>query len=260
MVRVASILLLIPLLAGAAPTKEEIAFRKLAAERYLQFTEAVRQRVLTPASCPFSPASIVLVVGSDPQELAGFVQKQIAHEPYAGVVRGVEGTLAAKAGNDWDRAVLLQALLAEAGYKSKLKVAKRTDAEAAAVVDAFLKRPATITTWFAGANGQALELAEPIGLLKQFGTSPENRKLYAAREAARLRGLINECLDAAAVESRHLAAALASTKPGQPFEQWRGKLLAGAGERVEVEIDGPGAPARPRRVSASCTGASSRSV
>ena len=243
MVRSLSVLLLIPFFIGAAaPTKEEVAFRKRAAERYLQFAEAARERVLTPASCPFSPASVVLVVGADAKSLAGFVRERIAYEPYAGVVRGAEGTLAAKSGGDWDRAVLLQALLAEAGYKSKLKVAKRSDAEAAAVVDGFLQRPATIASWYAGVNGEAVEPAAPISMIGEFGIAAENRKVYAAREAGRLRRLLNECLDAAAVEAPHLAAALASssTKIGQPFDAWRARFLAGAAERVEVEVEGVG--------------------
>ena len=45
-------------------------------------------------------------------------------------------TLAALSGSDWDRAVLLQALLVEAGHKSRLKIIQRTPDEAAAVVDA----------------------------------------------------------------------------------------------------------------------------
>lgn len=236
-------LLFVPLLCAVAPaavvpTQEEIAFRKLAAERYLQFTQAVRERVLTPASCPFSPASVVLNVGIDPNALADFVRRQIAYEPYANVVRGSEGTLAAKAGGDWDRAVLLQALLVEAGYASKLRVAPRSEADAAALVDAFLQRPANVAAWYEGLNSGNPQIDEPIALIEEFHLPPENRTLYVDREAARLTRLIAESLESAAIEMPYLRAA--SGKTGQPFDAWRAKLLAGAAERVEVEVEGLG--------------------
>jgi len=240
MVRNASALLLIPVLARAAePGPEEAAFRKRAAERYLAFAEATRERLLVPASCPFSPAAIVLAVGSDPAQLASFVRARIAYEPYAGVVRGAEGTLAAQAGGDWDRAVLLQALLAEAGYLSRLRVVRRTEAEAAAVVDDFLRRPAAIASWYAGVNG-AIEIGDPAPILQEFGVEPENRRFHASAEVMRVRRILDECLDAAAVELPHLSTALGATKVGQPLDSWRARLLAGAAERVEVEVEGPG--------------------
>lgn len=212
-----------------------------AAARYLQYCQAARQRVLTPASCPFSPASVSIVVGNDPAKLAEWVNQRIAYEPYAGVVRGAEGTLAAQAGGDWDRAALLQALLAEAGYKSRLKVIERTPEEAAAVVDAYLKRPATIASWFAGVNGgEPARSPDGVELVKQLGAVPENRNIYDRAEAARVQRLVAEALDAAAHEAPRLLATLESAgKLGQPFDAWRGKLLTGAAERVEVEIDAP---------------------
>ena len=215
--------------APAAPTTA-------AAEQYLRYCQAVREQVLTPASCPFSPAAVVMNVGVQPAKLVEWVNKRIAYEPYAGVVRGAEGTLAAQAGGDWDRAVLLQALLTEAGYKSRLKVIARAPAEQAAVVDAYLNRPATIATWFAGVSGgeAAHASAEPSELIKRLGALPENRGVYERQEAARVGQMINEALDAATTETPRL---LAAVKVGQSFDAWRAKLLAGAAERVEVEID-----------------------
>lgn len=231
-----------PLLLAAAPSNQKQAFRQAAAERYLKYAAAVREQVLTPQSCPFSPASIVMIVGNEPARLAEWVRKRVAYEPYAGVVRGAEGTLAAKAGGDWDRAVLLQALLAEAGHRSKLKVTPRTPQEATAVVDEFLKRPATIASWYAGATGDVSPevTAQPIPLVQQFGAVAENRRLYAAREAARVRQMVGEALDTASHETPRLIESLgAAAKLGQPFDAWREKLLAGAAERVDVEIATP---------------------
>ena len=47
----------------------------------------------------------------DPQAAFAFVRDSIAFDPYPGVLRGAAGTLAARAGNAYDRALLLGALL-----------------------------------------------------------------------------------------------------------------------------------------------------
>lgn len=227
---------------GAAAAADKAAYRKRAADQYVRYTRAVREQMLTPDSCPFSPEAVVLNLGGDPQALAAFVRDRIGYEPSAGAVRGAEGTLAAGAGGDWDRAVLLQALLAEAGYPARLKVVPRTPVEVERVVGDYLKRQPTVQTWFAGAGSERAVSADPPALLGQFGIPPENRRRHAARDAARLRGLLGECLDAAAHETPHLFAALKAAEPGRPFAQWRASLDAAAAERVYVEITGAGGP------------------
>ncbi|MFV2062477.1 MAG: hypothetical protein ACC726_03065, partial [Chloroflexota bacterium] len=49
----------------------------------------------------------------DPMAAFRFVRDHIRYEPYRGVLRGAEGTLAARAGNSLDRSLLLAALLDE---------------------------------------------------------------------------------------------------------------------------------------------------
>ena len=58
-------------------------------------------------------------LGGDRDAAFAFVRDSIRYEPYAGVLRGAEGTLAARAGNAYDRALLLKALLDTMGMTTR---------------------------------------------------------------------------------------------------------------------------------------------
>ncbi|MDD3446388.1 MAG: hypothetical protein PHS60_13310, partial [Zavarzinia sp.] len=55
-----------------------------------------------------------------PEAAIAFVGNEIRYEPYAGLLRGADGTLSAGAGNDLDQAVLLARLLRSAGAEVEL--------------------------------------------------------------------------------------------------------------------------------------------
>ena len=59
----------------------------------------------------WSIAALAESLQYDPQAAFAFVRDSIAFDPYPGVLRGAAGTLAARAGNAYDRALLLGALL-----------------------------------------------------------------------------------------------------------------------------------------------------
>jgi len=211
-----------------------------ALDRAIRLADTARRRHLTEDNCPFSPAGVVMRLGSDPEALAGFVRERIGFEPYAGVVRGARGTLAACAGGDWDRAVLLAALLAEAGYESRLVVVRRTDAERVACVDAFLASQGRERALGASGGTGPIRLPPPAPLLSEIGASLPLRELDVSRGSARWRRLLDESYDAAAALMPALVKPLdaAGAEVGQPFDEWRRALLAGAAERVLVEAAG----------------------
>ena len=89
----------------------------------------------------------------DPQAAFAFVRDSIAFDPYPGVLRGAAGTLAARAGNAYDRALLLGALLDAMLVPHRFAFADLPD-EAAAAVLARAAQPPT------AALGTARHLAD----------------------------------------------------------------------------------------------------
>jgi hypothetical protein len=77
----------------------------------------------------------------DPFAAFRFVRDYIRYEPYAGVLRGAEGTLAARAGNSLDRSLLLAALMDEMLVDYEFAWAHLDDATVAAVMDAAREGP-----------------------------------------------------------------------------------------------------------------------
>ena len=61
-------------------------------------------------------------IGSDFRAIFRFVRDQINYEAYSGVLRAADGTLAAGAGNGFDRSLLLSSLLAAVGVPTRFAV------------------------------------------------------------------------------------------------------------------------------------------
>lgn len=68
----------------------------------------------------WDPAYVVEQIGRDPDSLAAWVRAGTAWIPYRGALRGPVGVLMDRQGNSLDRALLLAALLAEAGHAPRL--------------------------------------------------------------------------------------------------------------------------------------------
>ena len=215
------------------PTRTELL------DRAVLLAETARRDLLTDRNSPYSPAGVVLRVGSDPGVLAAFVRDRVRYEPCLGVVRGPQGTLAAMGGGDWDRAVLLQALFREAGYTSRLVVARRGDAERRALVDAFLETPGRERT-LGAAGPRTLPKLPPLDpALARLGVTMPNREFDLSRGLARWNGMLDEAYDAAASLAPTLASAMGDLAKGRPLDEWRRELMEAAAEQVAVEIDRP---------------------
>lgn len=79
----------------------------------------------------------------DPQRAFEFVRDSIGVDPYPGVLRGAEGTLAARSGSSADRALLLGALLDAMQVPYRYAFADLDDATATSLVDRAAQPPTT---------------------------------------------------------------------------------------------------------------------
>jgi hypothetical protein len=110
------------------------------------------------------------------------VRDSIGFEPYRGVMRGAEGTLAARAGDAWDRAILLRSLLDRMLFTTRFATARLDDATAERLVARAFQDPRV-----------PLEAtpADAIGLL-----DPAAVAARAARDYALLRGALGDRIEA----------------------------------------------------------------
>jgi hypothetical protein len=120
----------------------------------------------------------------DPQQPFRFVRDRIAFQPYGGVLRGAGGTLAARSGNSWDRALLLKALLDAMAVPARLAWGDLDAATAAALVARGLEAPP------AGLTDTELRVAT--------GVRVEEIGLRARRDHAAIRGALGDRLAALA--------------------------------------------------------------
>ncbi|HET7471103.1 MAG TPA: hypothetical protein VFJ81_15575 [Gemmatimonadales bacterium] len=103
-----------------------------------QFSRAARAELSKPGADPSDLNAKASALGADPETVFEFIRDQITLEPYAGVLRGARGTLAAGAGNALDRALLAKELLRIAGIDSRLVSGTLSEAQADTLLARFL--------------------------------------------------------------------------------------------------------------------------
>jgi hypothetical protein len=81
-------------------------------------------------------ASKAAELGYDQERIFRFVADEVRYEPYAGALRGANGTLWSLAGNSVDKSLLLAALLDEALIEYRFAFGQIDDSTAAALLDA----------------------------------------------------------------------------------------------------------------------------
>lgn len=85
----------------------------------------------------FEPDTIIDNADFDAEEIIAFMREQIAYHPYAGVLRGVRGTLVSRAGNAHDQAITLASLLKSGGYEAQVLYGALSSEQARTLVSEF---------------------------------------------------------------------------------------------------------------------------
>src|SRR5690625_4378382 len=67
----------------------------------------------------------------DAATITAWVKENIGYQPYAGVLRGAQGTLASASGNALDQSLLLAGLLGDAGYEVRIARGELSEVQAA---------------------------------------------------------------------------------------------------------------------------------
>lgn len=115
----------------AAQTYQIPKEAKAAAQRYAKAYEAARDTIDLKH---YDVDARAEALDYDVAAADAFVKTQIAYDPYQGVLRGPQGTLAAQAGNAWDQAVTLSALINSMGGEAMIVEGTLSQADAARLI------------------------------------------------------------------------------------------------------------------------------
>jgi transglutaminase-like putative cysteine protease len=109
-------------------------------------------------------------LGKDVDKIFAFVRDEVRFEAYPGVLRGARGTLMAKAGNSFDQAILLAALLGQNGFQVRYARGTLDEEKAALLVAAMLSTDPSADASSAAAEppGFSAELKEGFDKLGQL--------------------------------------------------------------------------------------------
>ena len=90
-----------------------------AEQKFADFLQAVQAEQARLAG-QFNKEAMLDGFDYDAQQIVDFVTEEIVFQAYSGILRGVAGTLAGRAGNAHDQALTLASLLKDAGYEAQI--------------------------------------------------------------------------------------------------------------------------------------------
>ncbi|MFN2433319.1 MAG: hypothetical protein ABR599_11005 [Gemmatimonadota bacterium] len=127
---------------------------------------------------------------TDPAAAFAFVRDSVAYEAYPGVLRGARGALMARAGNAWDRSLLLAHLLRAKDHEVRFATAELPTAEADRLFEQLF---VPIEHGAPGAGDSAL--ARAAGLEPQHRAQLVDSLVAAAGEAAEIGALVRSSVE-----------------------------------------------------------------
>jgi len=159
----------------------------------------------------------------EPDVIVEWVRTHIAYQPYAGVLRGADGTVISGAGNAWDQALLLATLLQDAAFDARIAYG-RLPAEQAS----------RLLAETAGASSAPPHIGVPVGELGALvGFSKDEAETWVGEAEGQL--------DALAEQSDAMATKLLTALDGAGIElgagaEARAALLAAAEDYAWVQV------------------------
>jgi len=144
----------------------------------------------------------------EPDKIARYMHRNIAFEPYAGLLRGPRGTLMSGAGNALDQAVLLAKLINDSGWQARIARTQLTDLQALKLL-LEVRRPARSAPLMAqpGFRQAFQRLLADMGLseeeikqqIQALSQQPDFSQLPQFKKAEKNRALITAALENAGV-------------------------------------------------------------
>ncbi len=98
--------------------------------RLVQFRKNLEQLRNSLDRSEFDLEALLDKLEYEPVKLVRFMHENIAFEPYAGLLRGSQGTLMSRSGNALDQAVLLAKLINDSGWQARIARTQLTDLQA----------------------------------------------------------------------------------------------------------------------------------
>ena len=168
------------------------------------------------------------MLGDDVDKTFVFVRDNFAFDPYTGCLRGAQGTLMARAGNDIDRSLLLAALLSEHSHGVRLVQGKLSADDATRLLDRAKLPPALNPISNISAEDAAAVSGLPVAdLQKLIDTAKASAQQITQKIDARTQhdtDFIQQELQSAGI---HLSASAGVSTDGVRNHVW-----------VQVQVDG----------------------
>lgn len=114
---------------AVASAQEDVAIKALEKDIDAFKAQLIQLRRAVDKS-KFDPEALLDQLDYEAELILDYVSNDIAFQPYEGVLRGVAGTLRARAGNSLDQSILLASVLKSAGYDARVVKAELSAADA----------------------------------------------------------------------------------------------------------------------------------
>jgi len=183
----------------------------------------------------WDPAYVVQLVGRHPDSLAAWVRENTTWIPYRGALRGPVGVLMDRQGNSLDRALLLAALLTEAGHAPRLAHADLPAARASELLPELVaRRSVQMLNAFAFVGSDSSPVADVAA--RYDLDAPEMERVLDGYAESTTK-LLDELDRRVPEQAFRLIASIAAPDPVAEWTSRRDSALAALGDHWWVQVE-----------------------